>query len=97
MTDTTTTDRRPRSVGERLFGGNPAGVVLRLVVVSLLVGFVMQSLGIDARGLVLGAVDFFRDALHDGFREFRHVGSYIATGAAVVIPVWLVLRLTRGR
>lgn len=96
MTDTTT-DRPSRSFGERLFGGNPAGVILRLVIVSLLVGFVMQSFGFDVRDLVRGAVDIFRDALRDGFREFRHVGSYILTGAAVVIPVWLLLRLTRRR
>ncbi len=96
MTDTTT-DRPSRSLGERLFGGNPAGVVLRLVIVSLLVGFVMQSFGFDVRDLVRGAVDILRDALRDGFREFRHLGSYIVTGAAVVVPVWLLLRLTRGR
>jgi len=96
MTDTTT-DRPSRSLGERLFGGNPAGVVLRLVIVSLLVGFVMQSFGLDVRDLVRSALDIFRDALRDGFHEFRHLGSYILTGAAVVVPVWLLLRLTRGR
>ncbi len=96
MTDTTT-DRPSRSLGERLFGGNPAGVILRLVIVSLVVGFVMQSFGFDVRDLVRGAVDMLRDALRDGFREFRHFGSYILTGAAVVIPVWLLMRLTRGR
>ena len=34
-----------------------------------------------------------------GFRSIRDLGDYIVAGAAIVVPVWLILRLLsfRGR
>ncbi len=94
-----TEDTRPpaRSGLERLLGGRPASVLIKLVLISLLVGFVMSVFGFNAADLVRGAVDMVQDALRDGAGVFRQLGAYVLAGAAIVVPVWLLLRLTRGR
>lgn len=94
-----TEDHRPqtRSGFERLLGGRPASVLIKLVLLSLLVGFIMAIFGLDAADLVRGAVDLVRDTIRDGAGVFRQVGAYILTGAAVVVPIWLLLRLTSRR
>lgn len=94
-----TEDYRPveRSPLERFLGGRPISVAIKLVVISLLVGFVMSVFGFNAADLVRGATEMLREALRDGAGVFRQLGSYVLAGAAIVVPVWLLLRLTRGR
>lgn len=94
-----TEDTRPqtRSGFERLIGGRPVSVVIKLVLLSLLVGFVMTMFGLDAADLVQGAVDMVREAWRDSGSMLRQVGTYILTGAAIVVPIWLLLRLTKAR
>ena len=94
-----TEDTRPhtRSGIERLMGGRPGAVILRLVLISLLVGFVMSVFGFNASDLVRGAIFAVRDAFRDGAGLFRQLGSYILAGAAIVVPLWLLLRLARAR
>lgn len=87
----------PRSPLVRFMGGSPVSVIIKLVLISLLVGFVMSVFGFDAADLVRGAVDMVRDAIRDGAGVFRQMGGYVLAGAAIVVPVWLLLRLTRGR
>ncbi|WIY53296.1 DUF6460 domain-containing protein [Devosia sp. YIM 151766] len=95
MTEDTT--QRTRSGLERVMGGRPASVVIKLVLLSLLVGFVMSVFGFNAADLVRGAVEMVREAIRDGAGMFRQLGAYVLAGAAIVVPVWLLLRLTRGR
>jgi hypothetical protein len=94
-----TQDYRPetRSGVERLMGGRPLSVIIRLVLLSLLVGFVMSVFGFNAADLVRGAIEMIEDALRDGGGVIRQIGAYILAGAAVVVPIWLFLRLTRTR
>lgn len=86
-----------RSGLERVLGGSPVGVMVRLVLISLLAGFVMSVFGFDAGDLIRGAVQTVRDAIQDGAGMLRQLGGYVLTGAAVVVPIWLLLRLTRAR
>ena len=96
MTDQPQTGTR-RSPAERFFGGHPINVILKLAFVSLLVGFAMSVFGVNVQGVVRGAVELIRETLRDGAGLFRSMGGYIATGAALVVPVWLLIRLSRGR
>ena len=95
------TDQSPseaeRSAIERFFGGSPGGVIVRLLLLSLVVGFAMSVFGFDVRDVVHGAISLVRETLRDGFGVFRNLGFYILTGAALVVPVWLLIRLTKGR
>jgi hypothetical protein len=94
-----TEDSRPQSRSglERLLGDRPGALAVKLVLISLLVGFVMSVFGFTAADLVRGAVHTLRDALRDGTGLLRQLGGYVLAGAAIVVPVWLLLRLTRGR
>lgn len=93
QSDTTT---RPSGI-ERFIGGSPAGVALRLLVVSLIVGFLMSIFGVSPMFLIDSAIDLFHAALRDGFGAFRTVGAYVLAGAAIVVPIWFVIRLTKAR
>ena len=96
MTDQSPTEPR-RSPLERFLGGHPLSVFLKLAFISLLVGFVMSVFGLNVQGVIRGAIDLLRDILRDGAGLFRNLGGYIITGAALVVPVWLVIRLSKAR
>lgn len=96
MTEQMQTEPR-RSPIERFIGGHPISVVLRLALVSLVVGFVMTTFGLDVQGIVRGAVELFREALRDGFGMFRDIWRYVVTGAVLVVPIWVVLRAIKAR
>lgn len=81
----------------RFLGGSPGAVLVKLLLVSLLVGVVLAWLGITPFGLWLGLRDFAHAIVANGFRGLHDIGRYILTGAAIVIPVWLVLRLLDSR
>lgn len=78
---------------QRLFGGSPGAVILKLVFLSLLVGAFMSLLGITPQGLLAGVAELVRDLWETGFEAFGTVGRWLVYGALVVVPVWLVLRL----
>lgn len=86
-----------RSALERLMGGRPGAVIIKLLLLSLVVGFVMSVFGFNAADLIRGAVDAVREALRDSGGLLRQLGSYAIAGAAIVVPIWLLLRLTRAR
>ena len=82
---------------ERALGERPIGLIVKLGLVSLLVGFVMSVFGFDAGDVVHGLVTLVQDTLRDSGDVFRKLGTYIATGAAIVVPIWVLLRLLRRR
>ena len=92
-----TEESRPatRSGLERFLGDRPGALAIRLVLISLFVGFLMSVFGFDAADLVRGAMDALRDAFRDGGAVFRQLGTYVLTGAAIVLPIWIILRLMR--
>ena len=88
---------RRRSGIERFFGGSPGGVIVRLLLLSLVVGFLMSVFGVRPLDVVDGAINLFRDAMRDGFGVFRNIGAYILTGAVLVVPIWFLIRLAKAR
>ena len=96
MTDEPRTEAQ-RSPLERFFGGHPLSVALKLAVISLLVGFGMSVFGINVQGVIRGALDVLRETLRDGAGLFRNLGGYIITGAVLVVPIWLLIRLSKAR
>lgn len=96
MTDEPRTETR-RSPLERFFGGHPVNVILKLAFISLLVGLSMSFFGVNAQSLIQSAIAVLRDALRDGSGLFRNIGGYILTGAALVVPIWLLIRLGKAR
>ncbi len=78
-------------------GGSPAMVALRLVVVSFIVGIVLVTFGFDPSDIIDSFVNVIHHLIDFGLTDVRQIGRVLATGALVVLPVWLVLRLLDSR
>ncbi len=78
---------------EQIFGGNPLGVLVRLVIISIVVGIVLQALNISPPDLLYRLELMIRNVYEMGFGAFRGLINYFLIGAVVVIPIWLIARL----
>jgi hypothetical protein len=78
---------------DRLFGGNPIGVIVRLVLLSVVVGIVLSALGISPRNLVYHLDLMFRRIYDLGFGAVEWAFQYFLIGAVIVFPIWFVARL----
>lgn len=81
---------------DRIFGGNPLSVVLRLVVLSIVVGIVMSALDIRPENLLYHMRLIVQRVSALGFGAVESVLGYLVLGAVVVLPIWLVARLISG-
>jgi hypothetical protein len=88
----------------------PAGIAwptivrtaLPLIFVSLLVGFALDMSGLSPLGLWRGLLDWFVQSWIDLFGHlpslgaaFLKIGSWLLMGAAIAVPVWLIVILSR--
>ena len=82
----------------RLTGDSAFGIVLRLGLLSLIVGVVLSALGINPANL-FSSLNILAHRVYDmGFSAVEWVVQYILVGAMVVVPIWLVAQvLTRMR
>jgi hypothetical protein len=81
-------------------GGSVATVAVRLLVVSFVVGLFLTMFGFDPEDIYLRFVAVVRHVVDFGLTDLRHFGRIMLTGAMLVVPIWLVLRLfdtRRGR
>jgi hypothetical protein len=81
---------------ERFFGGSPAGVLLRLVILSVIVGIVLSALGITPANLFYRLNLLMQRLYEMGFGTVETLLQYFLIGAAVVFPIWLIVRLMSG-
>jgi len=81
----------------RFLGGSPGGVFLRLLFVSLIVGGFLMWLEIRPADIFRALTDLINRIWALGFDALREIADYILAGAAIVVPVWLVLRLMNMR
>ncbi len=80
---------------EQIFGGSPLGVVLRLIVISIIVGVVLHALGLSPLDL-FDSIRRLIDWLYTlGFDWVEWIFRYFLLGAVVVIPVWVLYRLLK--
>lgn len=81
---------------ERILGGSPVAVVIRLVLSSIVVGIALSALGLTP-GELFRRIDFLLQRLYDmGFRWVEWLIGYFLIGAVIVVPVWLIARLLGG-
>ncbi|MBS0241079.1 MAG: integrase [Proteobacteria bacterium] len=76
-----------------LFGGNPLAVIVRLIVLSIIVGIVMSALHIRPEDLFYHISRLIDRLSYLGVDVFRGAFGYFLLGAAVVIPIWLIARI----
>ena len=80
-------------------GGSVVGVIVRLLVLSLVVGVILSVLGITPEN-IFDRINVMLRRIYDlGFGAIESVLGYVILGAMVVVPIWLISRLikaTRG-
>jgi hypothetical protein len=81
----------------KFLGDSPLRVLVKLVVVSILVGFVMTVFDWYPADILYAIRNFLVDIWRTGFAALGRVGDYLLLGAAVVIPIFLILRLLNYR
>ncbi|MBB4194818.1 hypothetical protein GGE45_005391 [Rhizobium aethiopicum] len=77
----------------RFLGDSLGRTLIKLIVVSLIVGFVMTVFGLTPWNIIYGFRDFILDLWHRGFAALGRVGDYLLLGATIVIPLFLILRV----
>lgn len=81
----------------RFLGDTPLRVFLKLLVVSFLVGLVMHAFGWSPMDVFYGIRQFFVDLWNLGFHAIDRFLGYILLGAAIVVPVFILLRIASYR
>ena len=79
----------------RFFGGAPLAVIFRLLLLSILVGIILEVLGLDPQDIYQSVRILILRVWSMGFDAVRWLQRYLVLGAVVVIPIWLVVRLMR--
>jgi hypothetical protein len=79
----------------RFFGGPPVAIVVRLILVSILVGVVLSAFGLDPWNIVESVRRFINDVWNMGFDAVRWLWRYFLLGAVIVVPVWFITRLVK--
>jgi hypothetical protein len=80
----------------RFFGGPPLSVIFRLVLLSILIGVILEVLGLDPWNIIDSLRTLVVRIWDMGFDVVRWLWRYLLLGAAVVVPVWLIVRLVRA-
>ena len=76
--------------------GSPASVIIRLVVLSVVVGIALSALGLTP-GELFRRLQFLLARLSDmGLHWVEWLFGYFLIGAVIVVPVWLLARLFGG-
>lgn len=82
----------------RWIGGSPVWVLVRLLLLSLVVGVILSALGLDPLNILASLESLVRHLFSFGFDTAERLWRYIVLGAVIVIPLWLITRIaSRGR
>ncbi|MDQ0314657.1 DUF6460 domain-containing protein [Amorphus orientalis] len=77
----------------RLLGGSFPQVILKLLLLSFLVGLVLASLGFTIEELVFRISLWIGYLPQLGWSAIVDAGRYLALGAIIVVPIWLIVRV----
>jgi len=77
----------------RFLGDTPARTIVKLAILSLVVGIVMSALHLTPVDLWYHVQDFVRWLWNLGYEAFGRIGIYFVYGAMVVVPIFLISRI----
>lgn len=75
------------------FGGPPGAVMIKLIVISFVVGVLLSFLGVSPYDIVNGITRLVERIYNLGFGAFEWIIRYFLLGAVIVVPIWLIVRL----
>lgn len=81
----------------KALGDTVARTIIKLIVVSLIVGFVMAFFNVQPWDLIYSVRDFILDIWYSGFQALGKVGDYLVLGATIVIPIFILIRILNYR
>ena len=81
----------------RFLGDTPLRVLVKLIIVSFVVGIVMSAFGWTPYDVLYGLRDFVLHIWNMGFRAVDRFVGYFLLGAAIVVPAFILLRLLSYR
>lgn len=80
------------------FLGDSVGrTIIKLIVISLLVGMVMNIFGFGPLDVVDAVVDFFVRLWQSGWAALGRFGDWLILGATIVVPIFIIMRLLSYR
>jgi hypothetical protein len=83
-------------VVSRFLGGPPLSVLARLILLSVVVGVILSAVGLDPWNILHSIEKLIQDVWDMGFDAVRWLWRYFLLGGALVLPIWLVFRLSRS-
>jgi hypothetical protein len=81
---------------DRFFGGSPLWVLVRLVLLSIVIGVLLEVLGFDPWNIWWSIERLIRRIIHLGWDAIDSIWRYFVLGAVLVFPIWLIVRLARA-
>lgn len=76
----------------RFIGGSPLEVCIKLLIISFVVGIVLSALDINPLDIVSGIRNLIVRIYELGFDSIEWALRYLALGAAIVVPIWVIMR-----
>ncbi|OCW56384.1 DUF6460 domain-containing protein [Hoeflea olei] len=77
----------------RFLGDTPGRTALKLLVASFVVGVIMAAFNWYPVDILYMIRDFLINLWETGFEALGRFGGYLALGACVVVPAFILLRL----
>ena len=81
----------------QFFGDSVSGTLIRLVLLSVVVGVVFSALGITPFNLIERLEQLIRNITNMGFDALTWAFKYFLLGAVIVFPIWFLVRLLGKR
>ena len=81
----------------KFLGDTPGKTMVRLLIISFVVGIIMSTIGLTPVDLWYKLQDFFARLYSLGFDAVWRIAKYFVWGAVVVVPVFLLMRLLKYR
>jgi len=77
----------------QFFGDSVAGTLIRLVLLSIVVGIIFSALGITPFNLLERLNHLIRNIMELSADTLRWAMGYFLLGAVIVFPIWFLWRL----
>ena len=72
-------------------------VIIKLLILSVAVGFLMSVFGLYPDDILYAVRDFVVDFWNTGFKTLGRLGDYLLLGAVIVVPAFLLIRMLSYR
>lgn len=77
----------------RFLGGSPLGVIVKLVLLSIVVGVILSWLSWSPADIIDWVVNLFDWLWVSVFGSLERAVDYFILGAAIVVPIFIISRL----